>query len=59
MENLKNTLSNILAIILIVASIAGEILDAIPEGAEWYTWLITGAVVVIAYLTGKKTNLKK
>jgi len=59
MENLKNTLSNILAIILIVASIAGEILDAIPEGASWYTWLITIAVVVIAYLTGKKTDLKK
>lgn len=59
MNDLKNKLSNIVAVVVAVGTVIATALESVPEGAEWYVWVGAVAVAIISYLTGKGNDGKK
>ena len=58
MNNIKNTVTNIIGIIVGVGTAVATALGQVPSDAKWYIWVGAGAVAVIAYFTGKGPNGK-
>ncbi len=58
MKDLKNTVTNIIGIIVAVGGVVTAALGTVPDGSEWY--VIVGAVVLglFGYFTGKDKDLK-
>lgn len=58
---MKNLLSNIVAIILVVGTAINAYLESLCADCEISVWTMVIGIVgaVIAYLTGKSQNLKK
>lgn len=59
MNDLKNTITNIVGIIVAVGTVVATALGSVPEGSEWYVWVGAVAVAVLAYITGKDRDVKK
>ena len=58
MEDLKNKVSNIIAIIVLIGTTIQGVLDGVPEGSKWYVYVVALAVAAIAWFTGKDANIK-
>jgi len=60
MNNLKDTLTTVLAIILIVAGAVNTYIQSIGGGdIDWYQLVLAIVAAVIAYFTGKTADGKK
>lgn len=59
MKDLKNIVTNIVAIIVGLGTVIQTTLGNIPEGSKWYIWVGAAAVAIIFYFTGKGSNGKK
>jgi len=56
----KNLLSNIIAVVLVVGATINTYLESLCAECEisWWTLIIAVVGAIIAYLTGKTQNLK-
>jgi hypothetical protein len=59
MKNLKNTVSNIVGIVIGIATVVQSALGHIASGSKWFVWVGGAAVAIISYLTGKGPDGKK
>jgi len=61
MANLKDTLTSILAFVLVVGDAAYQFLVSIPAGDpfNWWQFVIVVVTAVIAYFTGKNGDGSK
>ena len=59
MNNLKNTVTNIVGVVVGVGTAVATALGQVPSDAKWYIWVGAAAVAVIAYFTGKSADGKK
>ena len=59
MKDLKNIVTNIVAVIVGLGTVIQTALGNIPEGSKWYIWVGSAAVAIISYFTGKGSNGKK
>ena len=59
MNNLKDTVTNIVATIVGVGTLVSTVLRKIPSDAKWYVWAGASAIVIISYFTGKGQDGKK
>ncbi len=59
MTDIKNIVTNIVAIIVGLGTVIQTALGNIPVGSKWYIWVGAAAVAIISYFTGKGANGKK
>ena len=61
MNDLKNTITNILAFVLVVGDAAYQFLISLPAGEpfDWWQFIIVLVTAIIAYFTGKNSDLTK
>ena len=59
MDNLKNTVTNILGIVVGVGTAVATALGHVPADAKWYVWTGAAAIAILAYFTGKGADGKK
>jgi len=59
MDDLKNKITNILAIIVALGAAIGTALEAIPDGTEWYIWVGAAVIAVFGYFMGKNGDGSK
>ena len=63
MDNLKNTVTNIVGIVVgvgtAVATAVATALGHVPTDSKWYVWTGAAAIAVLAYFTGKGADGKK
>ncbi len=59
MNDVKNLITNIIAIVVGVFTAVQTALNNVPDNAKWYVWVGAIAVTVIAYFTGKGSDGKK
>ncbi len=59
MKNLKDTVTNIIALVVGIGTLTQTALGNIPQDAERYVWAGSVVITIIAYLTGKGPNGKK
>ena len=53
MNNLKNTVTNIVGIIVGAGTAVATTLGHVPAEAKWYVWTGAAAIAILAYFTGK------
>ena len=58
MKDLKNIVTNIVAVIVGLGTVIQTALGNVPEGSKWYIWVGAASVAIIAYFTGKGANGK-
>ena len=59
MDNLKNTVTNILGIVVGVGTAVATALGHVPADGKWYVWTGAAAIAILAYFTGKGADGKK
>ena len=59
MKDLKNIVTNIVAVIVGLGTVIQTALGNVPEGSKWYIWVGAAAVAIISYFTGIDSNGKK
>ena len=59
MDNLKNTVTNIVGIVVGVGAAVATALGHVPADAKWYVWTGAAAIAVLAYFIGKGADGKK
>jgi len=50
----KDRVTNIVAVVVAVGTAIQLALEGVPDGSEWYSYVLALAVGIVAYLTGKK-----
>lgn len=55
---LKDKITNIVGIIVVLGTIVTTALQSVPADAQWYVWVGALVVALIAWATGKDGNLK-
>jgi uncharacterized membrane protein YfcA len=58
MNNIKDTLTTVLAVVLLVAGAVNTYLQSIEGDIDWYQLLLAVVAAVVAYFTGKTANGK-
>ncbi len=53
MNNLKNTVTNIVGIVVGVGTAIATALGNVPTDAKWYVWSGAAAIAIISYFIGK------
>ena len=56
MNNLKNTITNVVAVVVALGTVIMTALGSVPNDAQWYIWVGAVAIAVIGYFTGKPVN---
>jgi hypothetical protein len=56
MDDLKNKITNIIAILVALGTVIATALDRVPEGAKWYIWVGAVVIAVIAWFVGKNPD---
>ncbi len=59
MNDKKNTVTNIIAIIVVIGGAVGTYLDSVGGDINWLNLGVAVAVAVVAWLTGKTKDGKK
>ena len=59
MDNLKNTVTNVVGIVVGVGTAVATALGHVPADAKWYVWTGAAAIAILAYFTGKGADGKK
>ena len=59
MDNLKNTITNIVGIVVGAGTAVATALGHVPADAKWYVWTGAAAIAILAYFTGKGDDGKK
>jgi len=53
MNNLKDTITNVVAFVVALGTVIMTALGSVPNDAQWYIWAGAVAIAVIGYFTGK------
>ena len=56
MDKLKNTLTNVVGVVLLVATGIATALEAVPDGSGWYVWTLAIAGAIVSYFTGRSSE---
>lgn len=56
MDDLKNKITNVIAIIVALGTVIATALGNVPDGSKWYIWVGAVVVAVIAWFTGKNPD---
>ena len=59
MDNLKNTVTNIVGIVVGVGTAVATALGHVPADAKWYVWIGAAAIAILANFTGKGAEWKE
>ena len=59
MGNLKNTVTNIVGIVVGAGTVVTTALGHVPADAKWYVWTGAAAIAILAYFTGKGADGRK
>ena len=55
---LKDKITNIIGIIVVVGTIVTTALASVPEDAQWYVWVGAVVIGILSWATGKDSDLK-
>ena len=55
---LKDKITNIIGIIVVIGTIVTTALTSVPEDAQWYVWVGAVVIGILSWATGKDSNLK-
>ena len=53
MDNLKNTITNVVGVVVGVGTAVATALGHVPADAKWYVWTGAAAIAILAYFTGR------
>lgn len=59
MSDLKNKISNILAVIVAVGTVIATALESLPADSQWYVWVGAAVIAIFGYFMGKNGDLSK
>ena len=59
MENLKNIISNVIAIVIGIGTAIAAALEGLPSDSQWYIVIGAVAVAIVSWLTGKPGKIIK
>jgi len=55
---LKDKITNIIGIIVVIGTIVTTALTSVPEDAQWYVWVGAVVIGILSWATGKDSDLK-